>query len=126
MRMQAISPEEAALALQACAGLDPEGLDTPESAARAGHCFRLRTKHGIAVLSVGQKDGALWCYAAAGEGQGLTPDCARALESIARAAGLRRVAFQTMRQGLVKKTLDLGYHIAGPVGTGYQMTKELS
>lgn len=43
----------------------------------------------------------------------------------AHATGLRSVAFQTKRPGLIKKASRLGYRVAGRVADGVVMRKEL-
>lgn len=125
MRLESIGAEEAAQAFQACAGLDPEGLDTPHSAAAAGRCFRLHADTGELVLSVGPRGGALWCFGAAGQGRGMTDAGLLCLERIARDAGFAGVGFQTMRRGLVKLARSRGYMVRGEVGRGFILEKVL-
>lgn len=123
MNLRAIGQAEAARAFMACAGLDPEGIETPEAAALRGRCFRLDTDTGRLVLSVGPSDGALWCYAAAGDGHGMTAAGLECLEWIAQQCGLGLVGFQTMRRGLIKQARARGYLVTDEIGRGVVMKK---
>lgn len=125
MLIERIPNHEAAQAFRACAGLDPEGIDTPESAAWAGLCLRLRIDTGELVLSVGHRAGALWCFGAAGQGRGMTGAGLDCLERLARDSGLTRVGFQTVRRGLVKRATVRGYKITEKIGQGARLEKVL-
>jgi len=126
MMLQPIGKEEAARAFEACAGLDPEGVETPQSAAAAGQCFRLTTDTGRMVLSVGGKGRALWCFAAAGEGEGMTDAGLNCLEMLASATGYNAVTFQTMRRGLAKRARARGYAVIGQAGAGNILQKAIA
>ncbi len=115
--------EQAARAFAACAGLDPEGQETPEGAAAAGECFELRTAAGVLHLSVSFGEGVAWIHAAAGVGQGMTAEGLQAVERTARARGCGLVGFQTMRRGLVQRAKKQGYRITRQVGAGFVLVK---
>lgn len=123
--LQAIPQHLAAQAFAAAGVTDPEGTATPESMARAGKCFRLDVPHGSLVISVGEEGGALWCYAAAGEGQRMYLAADAALTRIARLSGCARVGFQTLRPGLVRRAKSLGYTVTGVKGAGFEMQKAI-
>lgn len=119
-----VSAARAALAYAACIGLDPEGKATPESAASAGESFALKTDTGSLVYTIAPTPGGgCWVHAAAGQGAGMTEQGLRAIERQAQGLGLRAVAFQTMRRGLVRKAQALGYRVAGRVGCGVILEK---
>lgn len=120
----AIPRETAARAFQACAGLDPDGVETPDSAAHAGDCYAISGRNGVLVLSIRIEDGTAWIVAAAGTGEGMTADGLRAVEAYGRSRGCRAVGFQTLRRGLVKQAQALGYR-AEPHERGHLLAKEL-
>lgn len=120
-------PRDQAERVFAAAGvLDPEGLATPRSVAQAGQCFALSFPHGSAVLSVGNEGGVLWCYGLAGQGRDMTRAADAVLCRIARLSGFQRIGFQTARRGLVRRCRALGYTVAGQIGRGFKMEKDLS
>lgn len=123
--MNPTTREQAARAFAACAGLDPEGMETPEGAAAAGECFELHTDTGALFLSVSFSDGVGWIHAAAGTGQGMTAEGLRAVECQAIARGCRKVGFQTVRRGLVQRAKKHGYRITRQVGAGFVLVKAL-
>lgn len=109
--------------------LDPTGQGTPESWAAFGQSFVLETDTGRAVFSMDttHSGGACcWIDAAAGSGTGLTEVGLAIVEQKAMAAGCKRVAFQTMRRGLVRRVRRLGYQITGTVGRGFILSKEIA
>lgn len=126
MILEPVSAEDAAQAFQAAGCTDPEGKATPQSMAHAGRCLRVKAPAGELVLSIGPEGDALWVYGAAGKGAGMTYTGLQALEYIARAAGLRAVAFQTMRRGLIRQAKAKGYEIAGAVGAGFILQKAIA
>ncbi|MEH0165576.1 hypothetical protein [Roseateles microcysteis] len=121
------SVEQAAEAFKACAGLDPQGRATPMSAALAGESFKVETDSGACIYTLSARAaGRCWIHAAAGTGQGMTEAGLSVIEAQARAVGCASVAFQTMRRGLVHKALALGYSIAGSVGRGFILEKQIA
>lgn len=125
MKLETISAEQAERAFAACLGLDPEELATPHTAAHAGRCFRLTGTTGQLIYSTGQRGGALWCFGAAGQGQGMTEAGLNTLEFQARATGCKSVVFQTRRRGLIRKATQRGYEISKAIGAGFLLKKEL-
>lgn len=123
--LQPIPQHLAAQAFAAAGVTDPEGTATPESMAVAGKCFRMDTPHGHLVLSVGHEQGALWCYAAAGQGTRMYLAADAALCRLARLSGCSLVGFQTLRPGLVRRARSLGYHVTGVKGAGFAMQKAI-
>ncbi|CDN87490.1 hypothetical protein [Hydrogenophaga intermedia] len=117
--------DQAAQAFALCAGLDPEGVETPEGAAAAGECFELCTACGRLFLSVSFVDGVGWIHAAAGQGQGMTAEGLHAVECQALARGCRLVGFQTVRRGLVRRAKKHGYRITRTVGAGFVLVKAI-
>lgn len=125
MKHQRITPEQASLAFAACAGLDPEGHETPERAALAGPCFELATDTGTLAYTLSAERGIVWIHAAAGRGQGMTAAGLAVIEQQARAAQCQRVGFQTVRRGLVRRARALGYEITREIGAGYVLEKAI-
>lgn len=125
MRLQAVSHDHAAQAFAACLGLDPQGEATPASAAQAGDCYQLTTRHGKLIYSAAPRGPDFWCYGAAGTGHHMTGAGLAMLEHQGRMQGCKAVAFQTMRQGLIRQAKRHGYSIASAIGTGVIMKKEL-
>lgn len=113
-----IAPAAAAADLAGLHGLDPRGVMRPADVApmcQAGQCFELvgegaRAVYVVRVLG----DGVAWIDAAHGQaGPGV--DLVEAIDAAvsAQAAGLRRVALQTARPGMVRKLRRLGYSVDG-------------
>lgn len=123
LRLARVSQEQAAHAFAVCASLDPMGIETPDSIASAGRCFKLAGDTGSGVFSVGIQESALWCYGAAGQGQGMTAAGLRTLEHMAKTAGCKSVKFQTMRRGLMRQAIAHGYRQICPAGRGYVFEK---
>lgn len=120
-----VPPEVAAREYAPIVGLDPEGKATPESLAWAGPSFGIETEEGRATFTLSEAAGKCWIHAAVGAGRGMTEAGLRVIESIAVRAGCVSVGFQTQRRGLVRKARELGYVIAGQIGTGHVMEKKL-
>lgn len=120
-----IARERAVTAFARCMGLDPQGVETPHSAANAGQCFQVSAPSGTMVYSAGIKGGALWCFAAAGEGAGMAQKGLAVLERQARANGCTSVQFQTLRAGLVRVARRNGYSIARSIGAGFVLSKAI-
>lgn len=120
-----ITQAEAARAFVACAGLDPEGRATPESAAAAGHCFVAEGAPGAVAFAVVFDGGVAWIVAAAGGGAGMAAATLGAIETLARAQGCRAVEFQTMRPGLQRVALRQGYKVTEKRGQGVKLEKNL-
>jgi hypothetical protein len=120
-----ISAGQAARAFASCVGLDPQGRATPDSAASAGESFALDTPSGRLIYTLSMDAGGCWIHGAAGTGSGLTAAGLACIEAQARAAGCTRVAFQTVRRGLVRQAQRLGYRIACPIGRGHILEKSI-
>lgn len=125
VHMGQVDPAAAAQAYEAHVHLDPEGIATPESLAAAGPSFGIETEQGRTVFTLSSAGGVCWIHAAAGTGYGMTRPAFAVIEQIAARAGCKRVAFQTLRRGLVRRARRLGYHITGQVGHGHILSKEL-
>lgn len=125
VHMGQVHPAAAAQAYAAHVHLDPEGIATPESLAAAGPSFGIETEQGRTVFTLSAAGGVCWIHAAAGTGYGMTAPGFAVIEQIAARAGCRRVEFQTLRRGLVRRARRLGYHITGQVGHGHILSKDL-
>ncbi|WP_302172874.1 hypothetical protein [uncultured Hydrogenophaga sp.] len=120
-----VPASEAAQAFAKLADMDPTGQQTPQGAARAGECFRIEGTRGLARCAVSFRDSTAWIHAAVGEGEGMTADALSIIEAQALVQGCRRVGFQTIRRGLVRRALRLGYRITSNVGTGFVLVKQI-
>lgn len=120
-----VTAAEAAQSFAVLQGMDPAGQSAPEGAARAGECYRLQAGPGSLVYAVSFTDGTAWIHAAAGQGQGMTAEGLAMIEAQAIVRGCRRVGFQTIRRGLVRRAMRQGYRITSNVGTGFVLVKEL-
>lgn len=121
-----IGRTEAAQAFQACAGLDPQGLETPESAAMVGECYAAAGELGRVAFSVVFSDGGAWVVAAAGGGrEAMAADTLDAIEQLARKRGCTWVGFQTMRRGLHRIATRRGYHAKAQFRNGFILRKSL-
>lgn len=125
LTLRRITPQEAAQAFAACAGLDPEGQATPDSAAQAGECFALKGQAGEVAFSVNFCGGVAWIVAAAGGGQAMAAPTLERIERLARANHCFSVAFQTMRAGLRRVALRCGYQQTQQIGAGWKLAKQL-
>lgn len=125
VHMGQVEPAAAAQAYAAHVHLDPEGIATPESLAAAGPSFGIETEQGRTVFTLRTDGAECWIQAAAGSGYGMTAPTFAVIEAIATRAGCNRVAFQTVRRGLVRRARRLGYQIAGQIGSGHILRKEL-
>lgn len=123
--LRRISKQEAAQAFAACAGLDPEGKATPESAAAGGECFALSEPSGTVAFAVQFRGGVAWVLAAAGGGANMAGRTLEAIERLAKANDCFVVAFQTVRRGLQRVALGRGYQTAGNIGAGVKLEKIL-
>uniref|UniRef100_UPI0035AE9A21 hypothetical protein n=1 Tax=Hylemonella sp. TaxID=2066020 RepID=UPI0035AE9A21 len=123
--IQLVRSEHAAQAFAACRRFSPDGT-TPEQAAQRGDCYQLTTPGGQLVYSAAPMGDVYWVHAAAGTGQGMTARGLAAIEYQARQFGCRTVAFLTIRKGLIRKALRLGYVFGVPVPDGYTMKKDLA
>lgn len=124
LSLQRITTTEAARAFAACAGLDPEGIATPESAAQAGECFAAVGPGGRVALALDFGGGVAWVIAAAGGGNGMAGATLAAVEHLAQTRGCGVVGFQTMRRGLVRVARRRGY-VAAACGRGVKLEKKL-
>ncbi|MGV0983490.1 MAG: hypothetical protein ACOYB2_02980 [Limnohabitans sp.] len=120
-----ITKDEAARAFMACAGLDPEGKETPEHAAQAGECFAVAGKGGEVALSVAFRGGVAWVMAAAGGGDRMAGPTLEAIERLAKAHDCFVIAFQTMRKGLKRVAVGMGYETISNIGPGWKLEKQL-
>lgn len=121
-----ISAAAAAGAFQVCTGLDPDGFETPGSAAADGECLRVAGTHGAVITSVNFSDGVAWILAAAG-GAGQRPMLRAFLgkmESVAAERGCRVLAFQTVRPGLKRVAQKQGYSVERHNVRGWVIWKE--
>lgn len=125
VHMGQVDPAQAARAYAAHVHLDPQALATPESLAAAGPSFGIQTQDGATVFTLSAAGGECWVHAAAGTGYGMTAPTFAIIEQIAARAGCNRVAFQTVRRGLVRRARRLGYQIAGEIGRGHILRKNL-
>jgi hypothetical protein len=121
VRICEISPADAARALAGLEELDPRGMTTPqdlEAMTQRGRCFAILGEAG-AVYVMHVRNGVCWVDAAKASGE---IDMTQLLDTVitAQAAGLRAVACQTKRPGLVKKLERHGWKVSGWV-----MRKEL-
>lgn len=93
--------------------------------AAAGQCFKLEGKQGQLVISVGGERGVFWCYAAAGSGHRMYLAADAVLCRLAKLSGYLKVGFQTVRPGLVRRAVSLGYRVTEARGCGFAMEKNL-
>lgn len=124
LTIRRITTSQAARAFVACAGLDPAGAETPESAAQAGECFAAVGPSGAVAFAVEFAEGVAWVVAAAGGGSGMAGDTLAAIESLARGRGCSLVGFQTVRPGLRRIAQRRGY-VAAACGRGVKLEKKL-
>lgn len=114
LNLRTIAPDEAARRLAGCERLDPRGIATAAdlvAMCQAGQCFALDgAADAVYVLRV--VNGMVWVDAARGSGP---VDLTAAIDQLVstQAAGLRGIALQTRRRGLVAKLQRRGYHVAG-------------
>lgn len=94
-----------------------------------GACMELRTDDGSMVFVVRREGDALWVDAAAATSGARNLAAGLPLaDEIARQLGCRRVAFDTLRPGLVRRARRAGYCIDARLygrTTVYRATKEL-
>lgn len=118
-----IAPALAAGLLAGCESLDPRGLCTAADLghmAQHGQCYLATADAGQCIYVVKVRNGVAWVDAIKGTGSlDWTAIAAELIE--AQAKGLRAVAFQTPRPGLVKRMQRRGYRV-----TGWVLTKELT
>lgn len=125
LTVRRITKDEAAHAFKACAGLDPQGKQTPEGAAQAGECFAVAGKGGVVALSVAFRGGVAWIQAAAGGGDRMAGPTLDTIERMARANDCFVIAFQTMREGLKRVATGRGYEIVDTIGAGWKLEKQI-
>lgn len=112
--VQEISAASAAAAMRRAGLRAPLGCDTPEDIAAYGRCFELRTPEGVGVFVLRVQGAVLWVDGAgARSGEGLTGAGLALFDHIARQAGCEEIAFETTRPGLVRKSKQAGYALAG-------------
>lgn len=117
IRLSALQPQLAAQLLAGCADLDPAGLVSEADIARIaarGVCVAATSADGAsqAVYVVHVANGVAWIDACKGNGPA---DWAGLLLPVieAQTRGVRRVAFQTARPGLVRRARAQGYTVHG-------------
>lgn len=125
LKMVQATREEAARAFVACAGLDPEGKATPESAAEQGECVAFVGPFGVVHSTIDFAGAQAWIVAAAGGGNGMAGDVLAAIEAEAARRGCSSVGFQTMRAGLRRVAQRRGYTVTDHIGAGVIMEKQL-
>ena len=120
--LSALAPDLAAGLLAGCARLDPRGTTTERdipAMTAGGQCYAATADGGQCVYVVKVSNGVAWVDAIKGTGpQDWTFLAADLIE--AQAQGLRAVAFQTARPGLVRRMERKGYRV-----TGWIMRKDL-
>ncbi|HWH83464.1 MAG TPA: hypothetical protein VNU71_14630 [Burkholderiaceae bacterium] len=121
LSVRRIAGADAARALAGMEALDPRGLCGPgdiEAMCERGQCFELAgAADAVYVLTV--RNGIAWVDAAKGSGP---LDLVAALHAIVteQAEGLRAIALQTARRGMVEKLKRRGFRV-----TGWILRKEL-
>lgn len=115
VHLSRIPADLAAGLLAGCEALDPAGLTTPDTLrdmTARGACFAATAPGAQAVYVVKVDNGRAWVSACKGTGP---VDWSGLLLPIIeqQAQGLRAVAFQTARRGLVRKAKRQGYRVAG-------------
>lgn len=123
--IQPIDKSAATAAFAACAGLDPQGRETPHSAAMAGDCFAVSDTAGAVALSVRFEGGGAWIVAAAGGGvKPMAATVLQTMEAFAKARACAWIGFQTLRKGLHRIAIRRGY-AAQACGHGFILRKSL-
>lgn len=117
-----LEPGLAGALLAGCEHLDPRGTITAADLgplAREGQCYLASTEAGQCVYVVKVQNGVAWVDAIKGHGP---VNWSLVMPPVieAQAKGLRAVAFQTGRRGLVRQLQGQGYRV-----TGWVMRKEL-
>lgn len=125
LTMRPATRAQAAQAFMACAGLDPEGKATPESAAQAGECVSFVGPFGIVHCSINFLGRVAWIVAGAGGGNGMAGPVLEAIEKEAKRRGCECVGFQTVRPGLRRIAEARGYVVTDRIGLGFKMGKKL-
>lgn len=124
LKVESADPEQARCAFKKCAGRDAQGLPSHLDATERGECFKITGQCGEVFYSLMRILGnVMWVYQASGQGRGLTEAMLSVIERQAKNAGCALVAFQTVRQGLVKKAKALGYEVQGAAGRGLVLSK---
>jgi hypothetical protein len=122
IHLSALAPDLAAGLLAGCSHLDPRGTTTErdiEAMTRGGQCYAATAPQGQCVYVVKIANGVAWVDAIKGTGPvDWTFAASKIIE--AQAKGLRAVAFQTARPGLVRRMKREGYRV-----TGWVMRKDL-
>lgn len=117
-----IDADSAAQLLKGCEALDPRGMTTAkdiQAMTERGQCYAATCGTDQCVYVVEVKNDVAWVSAIKGVGSvDWTFITAAMIE--AQAKGLKAVAFQTARAGLVRKMKKAGYSVSG-----YVMRKEI-
>lgn len=118
MHVAPIAPELAAVDLAGLHILDPRGVMRAADVAgmcQRGRCFSLQGEGARAVYVVRVLGDVAWIDAAHGAAPAGGVDLVDAIDAAIteQATGLRRVALQTGRPGLVRKLRRLGYQVDG-------------
>jgi hypothetical protein len=122
LSVRAIAAGDAAQRLAGCERLDPRGMCGPGDIAamcERGLCFALEgAADAVYVLQV--RNGVVWVDAAKGTGGAVSAMAALDAVLTAQAEGLRAIALQTARPGMVNRLERCGYRV-----TGWILQKEL-
>lgn len=123
LQVKQITSDEAARAMRGAGLRAPLDCHTAESIAAHGQCFELRTGTGAGVFVLRREGAVMWVDGAGArvKSSGLSEAGFVLFESIARQVGCSEIAFETTRRGLVKKSKEAGYAVAG-----YIMKKAVS
>ncbi len=125
MEAHALTQAQARACLEQFKLIDPAGRDTVADVVRGAQLVRLETLAGAVVLAMRPIGACMWICAAAGRtARSVASEVLAWVEAQARAQGLRRVGFQTVRKGLVRRVTALGYE-ALPFGAGWTLEKAL-
>ena len=114
LSVRAIAADEAARRLAGCEHFDPRGICGPGDIAalcERGQCFALDGPcDAVYVLTV--RNAVVWIDAAKGSG---AVDVLATIDAVvtAQSEGLRAIALQTARPGMVKKLERRGFRVTG-------------
>lgn len=117
VEVQEVTRTDAAQVMRGAGLRAPLDVHTPESIAQHGQCFELRTGDGCGVFVLRREAAVMWIDGAGARvhSRGLTDAGLALCEEIARQVGCTEIAFETTRRGLVRKSHQHGYRVAGYV-----------
>lgn len=122
LHLSQLEPDLAGALLTGCEHLDPRGITTAAdlgNLARGGQCYLASAEAGQCVYVVKVQNGIAWVDAIKGHGP-VRWSLVMPPVIEAQAKGLRAVAFQTARPGLVRQLEAQGYRT-----TGWVLRKDL-